>query len=147
MLGLHANKGITFDLDAVRAARPGRKLLRFAAVAGNGGVGRADFHVYLDGKPKVAQIGISEIGRVFPVDVELADADRFLTLIATDGAGDIGSDQIFFGDPRLVLAPSPGESASAAAAAVEAERARLVRERADLAAKLAALPAEEQVYA
>ena len=147
MLGLHANKGVTFDLDAVRAARPGRKLLRFSAVAGNGGVGRADFHVYLDGKPKASQIGITEIGRVYPIDLDLADGDRFLTLIATDGAGDIGSDQIFFGDPKLVLAPSGDDAASQAAAAAEEERARLVRERESLAARLAALPPPDQVYA
>jgi hypothetical protein len=144
MLGLHANKGITFDLDAVRAARPGRKVLRFTAVAGNGGVGRADFHVYVDGKPKVVQIGITEISRVYPVDVELAEGDRFLTLIATDGAGDIGSDQIFFGDPKLVLSPAPGEES--VAAATEAERTRIARARADAAARLAALPPEHKVY-
>jgi hypothetical protein len=145
MLGLHANKGITFDLDAVRAARPGRKLLRFSAVAGNGGVGRADFHVYLDGKARASQIGITEIGRVFPVDVELGETGRFLTLIATDGAGDIGSDQIFFGDPKVLMGPEPGKES--VAAANEAERARLVQERADAAAKLAALPPEDKVYA
>jgi hypothetical protein len=34
MIALHTNKGITFDLDAIRRANPGYKLLRFRAVAG-----------------------------------------------------------------------------------------------------------------
>ena len=35
LLAMHANKGITFDLEAIRRANPGWKLLRFCAVAGN----------------------------------------------------------------------------------------------------------------
>ena len=35
LLYMHANKGITFDLDAIRRANPGCRLLRFRAMAGN----------------------------------------------------------------------------------------------------------------
>ena len=35
LLFMPANKGITFDLEAIRRANPGYKLLRFRAVAGN----------------------------------------------------------------------------------------------------------------
>ena len=35
LLYMHANKGITFDLDAIRRANPGDKLVRFRTVVGN----------------------------------------------------------------------------------------------------------------
>jgi len=34
MIAMHANQGITFDLDAIRRANPGWKLLRFRGMAG-----------------------------------------------------------------------------------------------------------------
>ena len=57
LLFLHANKGMTFDLDAIRRANPGCKLLRFRAIAGNteneselGYLRTADVWVLVDGE-------------------------------------------------------------------------------------------------
>ena len=59
LLLLHANKGITFDLEAIRRANPGCRLLRFRAIAGNtetvsakGESVCADFWVLVDGQSR-----------------------------------------------------------------------------------------------
>ena len=54
VLWLHANKGITFDLEAIRRANPGSKLVRFCAVAGDcetdpATTHLADIWVFVDG--------------------------------------------------------------------------------------------------
>ena len=54
---MHANKGITFDLDAIRRANPHNKVLRFQGVTGNmetqserGDNVSADIYVLVDGQ-------------------------------------------------------------------------------------------------
>ena len=145
LLALHANKGITFDLDAVRAARPGRALLKFTAVAGNGSSGPADFGVYVDGKRKAGRAAVTDATGPVPVDIPLAPTDRFLTLTATDAGGDIAHDQIFFGGPKIVLEPAAAEKPDAATA--EQRRKDLAARRTQAAAELAALPPAALVYA
>ncbi|WP_158520962.1 DUF1553 domain-containing protein [Fuerstiella marisgermanici] len=110
LLGLHANAGITFDLDAIRSAshqtemRFTAKLGYFGAVGGH----RADAWVFLDGKlvaefPKLTRdMGLQDIDLPVPGDA------RFLTLVATDGGNGYSHDQIGFGDPKLKpVAPVP----------------------------------------
>jgi hypothetical protein len=108
VLWLHANKGITFDLDAIRRANPGGKLLRFCAVAGDSEndsamTHLADIWVFVDGRVRFQRREITRDSGEFFVTVPLADRDRFLTLAATDGGDGQNWDWVMFGDPRLEL--------------------------------------------
>lgn len=129
MIGLHANAGITFDLDAIRAAiwstdadlnQP--PTLRFSTVAGYGGrttEPSAEFWILVDGE----LVAHERIGRddAIPVDFEISRRARFLTLISTDGGNGYGHDQVSFGDPRVQLVESSELTA--------AERQRLMNVR------------------
>ncbi len=110
LLYMHANKGITFDLEAIRRANPGCKVLRFRAVAGNtepwsvnGEKVLADLWVFVDGRVRLERREINGRWARFRIVVPIADNDRFLTLAATDGGKGIAGDMILFGDPRLEL--------------------------------------------
>ena len=115
VLEMHANKGVTFDLQAIRQANPGCKLIRFSAMAGNaehlpqtGGRALADVWVFVDGQVRFRRREINRYNGVMPVIVPIRDNDRFLTLAGTDGGNGYGEDQIIFGDPRLeMLSPQP----------------------------------------
>jgi hypothetical protein len=115
-LMMHANLGITFDLNAIRADLPSAEITRFAADAGLSSMapreGNADIWVLVDGKLRFSQKGIREKGKAFPVEINIGKSDRFLTLITTDG-GDVDSleparrasdsDWCLFAQPRLEL--------------------------------------------
>jgi len=102
LIGMHANKGLTFDLDAIRAAHGGTDVNQFTAVFGdvNNGNGNTDFNVYLDGR-LVYGIGGDLTAR--PLQVAIG-RERFLTIVASDGGDSYSSDQIILGDPKLELA-------------------------------------------
>ncbi len=109
-LFLHANKGITFDLDAVRRANPDHKLSRFRSVAGNmepeSGNDHnvsADIWVMVDGNVRFKRRDINHFIGAMPIDIPIGDRDRFLTLVATDGGDSYTCDLVIFGDPRLEL--------------------------------------------
>jgi hypothetical protein len=110
LLFLHANKGITFDLGAIRRANPGCKLLRFRAVAGNTEFGSeqgkavyADVWVLIDGQTRFRRREINGPNGGFAVALPIEEKDRFLTLAATDAGNEISWDWIIFGDPRLEM--------------------------------------------
>jgi hypothetical protein len=110
LLFLHANKGITFDLEAIRKANPDWKPSRFCAVVGNSEkysekdmAVAADVWVLVDGQIRYRRRGINGSGGAFSIVEPIAASARFLTLVATDGNGDISNDWIIFGDPRLEL--------------------------------------------
>ena len=110
MIALHANKGITFDLDAIRRANPGWRLVQFRAVAGDmcvetdSGVGVwADLWVFVDGQNRFARRNINKNDGAIPVTIPILDDNRFLTLVATDGGNGIGWDHTMFGDPQLEM--------------------------------------------
>jgi hypothetical protein len=110
VLFLHANQAITFDLDAVRLANPGCKLLQFRATAGNtetasvgGEKAYADLWVLVDGQVRYQRRKINGMSGAFHIAISLRENDRFLTLAGTDGGNGIESDWIVFGDPRLEL--------------------------------------------
>ena len=114
VLFMLSNKGITFDLDAVRRANPGHKLVRFRAVTGNvetrsaqetGAPVGADVWVLVDGEVRFRRREINGYNGLFPIALPLGENDRFLTLVATDGGNGIEWDWILFGDPRLELLP------------------------------------------
>ena len=109
-LFLHANKGVTFDLEAIRRAYSDYKLLRFRAAAGNtetaserGRPVSADLWVLVDGQIRFRRRGINRSHGAYSVVVPLDANDRFLTLAATDGGDTINTDWIVFGDARLEL--------------------------------------------
>ncbi len=115
-LSMVPNKGITFDLDAIRRANPGCRIVRFRAMAGNteptleyknyvseGIDVFADIFVFVDGKNRFERRRINSSHGGMPINIALADSDRFLTLVAADGGDGIGYDWVMFGDPRLEL--------------------------------------------
>ena len=88
ILNMSGNAGITFDLAAIRAAT-GREIERFTTIAGNGWVGPASFHVFLDGVRVAYQNDVFKdldypAAKVFPLDIPLSRTTRFLTLVTTD---------------------------------------------------------------
>lgn len=111
---LHANLGITFDLDAFRARLPETEILEFCSEIGVSNSARrlttAGFRVLVDGQLRyhknVTALGLADIVRI-----EIRPTDRFLTLITTDGKdidpesdlNRIGYDWCLFGNPVLIL--------------------------------------------
>ncbi|MDF1812909.1 MAG: DUF1553 domain-containing protein [Verrucomicrobiales bacterium] len=103
LLGIHANAGITFDLNAIRDAS-GERVLRFTSQVGyfgSPGDNRADVWIYIDGERVKNFTHLTRADGLKPVDISLPESARFLTLFATDGGNGYGNDQIGFGDPRL----------------------------------------------
>lgn len=112
---LHANAGITFDLNAYRPHLSGSKIVRFTSEAGicdsAPKESYADFWVLVDGKMRFCTLESMTRGQVKTVSVDLNSTDRFLTLIVTDGGtvnkdvdeNQIGYDWGVFGRPVLIL--------------------------------------------
>ena len=111
LLLLHANNGITFDLEAIRRTSPGRRPTRFCAVMGNvetgwkenGDGALADVWVLVDGDVRFKRREITHYNGAMAINITLDDNARFLTLASTDGGNGISYDWILFGDPRLEL--------------------------------------------
>ncbi|MEX1223527.1 MAG: DUF1549 domain-containing protein, partial [Pirellulales bacterium] len=137
MLALHANKGITFDLAAIRAASEYRRL-RFRGIAAYGGAAgafSADVWVLVDGEVRLEKRGLKRDDDPLRIDIELPPETRFLTLIATDGGNDVSHDQVFFGD-AVLIPEDEGERQEKLDAQQQAAIAALRRERDALAAQL-----------
>ncbi len=118
---MHANLGITFDLAEIAVLNAGLRIERFRSAYGvaESGTDRpcnADFWVLVDGRVRFSRTGVKVKGIAGQIDVELAETDRFLTLITTDGgdadvAGGLrgtDSDWCVFVEPNLELAPATG---------------------------------------
>jgi hypothetical protein len=110
ILVMHANKGITFDLDAVRRAHSNAKVTRFLAMTGNFETRSdkndevlADVWVIVDGKVRFKRREINRYNGPNEVAVAICQGERFLTLAATDSGDTCRCDHIVFGDPRLEL--------------------------------------------
>lgn len=123
---MHANQGITFDLEAIRR-QTGVGAASFTARCGiseslhdyagqlrawQGGWheikpedSRADFYVLVDGEVRFAARDVSILDKGIPVRVVLSAKDRFLTLAATQGTDPWKNtnDWTLFAEPRLVL--------------------------------------------
>ena len=109
-LYMHANKGISFDLNAIRKQHPEGRLLRFLAMAGNtepysanGDNCSADLWVLVDGQTRFRRREINGLIGAFPIVVPLHDGNRFLTLVSTDAGNGGRFDWIVFGDARLEI--------------------------------------------
>jgi hypothetical protein len=115
---MHANHGLTFDLDAIRKSYH-RDINRFTSRIGIADLNEiypcnADFYVLVDGKIRYSLKQYKQKGVLNDVSVEIKKTDRFLTLVVTDGGdpdvpdGDLSQRAItcdwgVFTDPILAL--------------------------------------------
>jgi concanavalin A-like lectin/glucanase superfamily protein/IPT/TIG domain-containing protein len=103
-VGLHANLGVTFDLDVLRSrlglACPS---MRFTAIAGGrlGSMTPVGW-VVLDGLQKSSQ----NLRQGTPIDIPIGAA-RFLTLASTDGDGTYGNDKAYFAEAKVIIEEPP----------------------------------------
>jgi ferric-dicitrate binding protein FerR (iron transport regulator) len=106
-LGMHANVGMSIDLQDVAYRHPGMRVERFSAMLANvgrkGSIGRADFWVLIDGKLVGRYEDLTANRTPIALDVRIDAGQRYLTLVSTDGGNGNGLDWITFGDPRLHL--------------------------------------------
>ncbi|MEJ5259816.1 MAG: NPCBM/NEW2 domain-containing protein [Anaerohalosphaeraceae bacterium] len=114
-LCMHANSGITFDLNAFRS-RLQSPIRRFKAQAGlldfvpaHLRAGYAECWILLDGQVRFH--AALDAGQTEPIEIDISDSQRFLTLVVTDGGSRdpeldrnaIGYDWCIFGQPKLIL--------------------------------------------
>lgn len=107
-LGMHANVGMTIDLQKVAYRHPGLRVERFAAALANigrkgGSLGLADMWVLIDGKLVTHYPNITANSPPITIDIHMAVDQRYLTLVTTDSGNSNGLDWITLGDPRLYL--------------------------------------------
>jgi len=115
---MHANIGLTFDLDAIRKSY-GRDIQRFTSRIGIADLDKpapcnADFWILVDGEVRYSLRQYKQKGILNDIVVEIQNADRFLTLMTTDG-GDLDNpaggfytranscDWCIFTEPILIL--------------------------------------------
>ncbi len=129
LLFLHANKAITFNLDAIRRANPRYRLAQFSATAGNSETASeegtyvcADVWVLVDGQARFQRWQINRVNGKIPVAVPLDESDHFLTLASTDGGNGINTDWIMFGDPVLQMTLRQSQSAAERPPAAAADK-------------------------
>jgi hypothetical protein len=108
-LAMHCDKGLTFDLNAVRRLHPGSRLARFQSVVGDTGVGpnqvrRTTVLILVDGKLRFANRAFWPGAGAFDVNVQLEETDRFLTLVTLEAGDGIAFNWVLFGDPIITLA-------------------------------------------
>ena len=120
LLGIHANAGITFSLDAFRKAL-GQADLRFTAQVGYFGAGgnfRASAWVVIDGKIEESFKKITRADGLQSIDLAISADSQFLTLISTDGENGYSMDQVGFGNP-MISPSSPKEAKPEEVARIE----------------------------
>ena len=105
-LGMHANVGLSVDLQDVAYRHPGLRVERFTTRLANVGAkrqkGRADFWVLLDGRLAAHYPNLTPDDQPLNLDI-LIDGQRYLTLVSTDSGNGSGLDWITLGDPRIHL--------------------------------------------
>jgi len=113
-LMLSANKGITFDLDAVRRRYPGCHVVRFVAYVGNTEDTQHHQHptsanawTFVDGRKRYQYGGLCCWNSPQKINVRLTENDRFLTLVTTESIHGKNGGWIIFGDPALEILPMP----------------------------------------
>jgi len=116
LLAMHANVGLTFDLDAIRRAHPDIvRLHGFHAWIGMmHEKGNAEIWAFADGMLKYHRKELVEVNGGVSIDVPLNQDSRFLTLVVTDG-DEPSRDQydwVVFGDPVLRVAIRQPEQAN-----------------------------------
>ena len=111
VLGMHANVGMTIDLEEVAKAHPGLRVERFTTQVANvgrkGGRGIAAFWLFIDGRQVAHHAGLTTDTPVIGIDLRLAPGERYLTLVSTDHSDGSGLDWITLGDPVLHVSAMP----------------------------------------
>jgi len=108
-LAMHANRGISFDLDAIRASLPGLRIAQFSALCGvSETAGRTrsqgcDFWVLLDGQTAYQRLGVNIDSGTESISLACPESARFLSLAVTDGGNGSGFDWGVFAEPVLEL--------------------------------------------
>jgi hypothetical protein len=116
-MSMHANAGVTFDLQAIRDSAAGARIVRFTALCGiseaaeaarqsergDASRDRADFWVLVDGEVQFSRRGAQVQSGAATVSVAVEDGSRFLTLVVTDGGDGNGYDWGVFAEPALEL--------------------------------------------
>ncbi|XAL98300.1 FecR family protein [Phycisphaeraceae bacterium D3-23] len=116
---MHANVGLVIDLDAIRDANPGMRIASVSAVIGNtAGQNPADpalplrteFLVLLD-NDLVAHERFASTDparrHAAELDIEIAQGQRYLTLVSADAGDQNHRDWLVVGDPIIFLEPIP----------------------------------------
>lgn len=114
---MHANVGLVIDLDAIRDANPGMRIAGVSAVVCNtagqnpvdAGVPlRSEFLVFLD-NGLAAQERFDSTDppsrHAVELDVQIAEGQRYLTLVSADGGDENHRDWLVVGDPVITLEP------------------------------------------
>lgn len=85
---MHANAGITFDLEQTRKVLPNARIVKFKSIFGVGEItdksALLDVWVLVDGQPRFYSQHVTAASNV-NIDVDLSNGGRFLTLVVTDG--------------------------------------------------------------
>lgn len=105
---MHANLGVTFDLDKIRQVLPGLEIRGFRALRGfredQGDLtNKADFWVLVDGQCVWKDLGVHYSLQLEPVWIPLDKENRYLTLATTESDDGRGNDWTIFVDPVLEL--------------------------------------------
>jgi hypothetical protein len=108
LIFMHANAGVTFDLNVIRTLHPASEIASFQFVSGNSYAAKglhseAELFVIVNGETRFRR-KLKNTDAPVPVNLPLSAGDRFLTLAVTeDGNGTYG-DWIVFADPKLEIA-------------------------------------------
>jgi len=105
---MHANVGITFNLDAIRESLTGSRIKRFTSVCGISNhvqktkTPDAIIYVLVDGQVRFYRKIELPTDLAVNIRVDLREDERFLTLVCMAGTANYG-DWTFFGIPALEL--------------------------------------------
>ena len=113
-IGLWGNRGITFNLEAMREAMPEVEIKNLSGLygyaqnvakvyKGTGNNPKADLSILLDGKVVFSREQVTIEDGVIPVNVEIDPSNRFLSIIATDGSDSRANDWVLLARPQLEL--------------------------------------------
>lgn len=113
---IHANKGITYDIEAIENAHPGWQLTRLTGIVANTeptSVSRAgeeqslrfsaDVWVLIDGEIAFTAFDLRRQTGAVELDIDIPLGAKRLTLIATSGMNAITTDWVMLGDPAFEL--------------------------------------------
>jgi len=103
LLGVHANKGFTVDLDAIRELHQFESGA-FKTVIGHGGaidMSTIDVSIYLDGHPRFRQLGFKAQQPGPELTIPFSKNNRFLTILITEGKDGNSHDQGILGNPQI----------------------------------------------
>ena len=110
-MGAHANKGITFDLDAIEA-NYGQLATSYdmLAATGSDAGANADYYLFIDGVLEHS-VSLSGADQSFNFSGSLDPSDRFLTLI-TSANGTLHADWSYWIDSTVTVQAIPEPSSA-----------------------------------